>query len=67
MDFEEVRSIFLSPNVTDDYQIIFGKPDRERILALVCGEFEFSKERVDGSIEKLENALAPKQKKLDFF
>ena len=67
MDFEEVRSIFLNPNVTDDYQIIFGKPDRERILALVCDEFEFSKERVDGSIEKLENALAPKQKRLDFF
>jgi len=64
---EEIRKIFLAPEVTDDYKIVFGKPDKEKILALVCGEFEFSRDRVDGSIEKLENALAPKQKRLDFF
>lgn len=64
---EEIRRIFLAPEVTDDYAISFGRPDRERILALVCGEFEFSRERVEGVVEKLEKALAPKQKRLDFF
>ncbi|MDD5501854.1 MAG: flap endonuclease-1 [Candidatus Thermoplasmatota archaeon] len=65
--YAEIQEIFLKPNVTDEYSIVFGKPDRERIISIVCGEFEFSRERVGGAIEKLEKALAPKQKRLDFF
>lgn len=65
--YEEIREIFLKPDVTDEYSINFGKPDKERILSTLCEEFEFSRERVDGAVEKLEKALAPKQKRLDFF
>lgn len=65
--FEEIRKIFLEPKVSDDYSTVFGKPDKEKIISIVCDEFEFSKERVEGAIEKLEKGLAPKQKSLDFF
>ena len=48
----EVRQLFLSPTVTDNYAIAFNPPDRHGILRMLCGEREFSKERVTAALDR---------------
>jgi flap endonuclease-1 len=48
----EIRSIFLKPNVTDTYQLEWKNPDAEGIVKFLCGERDFSEERVRNALEK---------------
>ncbi len=50
---EEIRALFLKPDVTDDYMLDWGKPDTAGILAYLCGEHNFSREKVLAAIEKM--------------
>jgi len=58
-DFKEIEQIFLKPPFAQDYKIEFGSPDREAIFSMLCDEHNFSKERVESALNKLE-------KKADF-
>ncbi|MGC8816616.1 MAG: flap endonuclease-1 [Candidatus Hadarchaeum sp.] len=49
----EVREIFLRPEVTTDYRLVWGDPDPEAIKKFLCDEFDFSEERVLSGIDKL--------------
>jgi flap endonuclease-1 len=49
----EVREIFLSPNVTDKYEVKWGEPDPEGIKRFLCDEHDFSESRVQAGIDKL--------------
>jgi flap endonuclease-1 len=51
-DIEEVRRIYLEPQVTDEYETAPGDPDRQGIVEFLCGEREFSKERVTSALER---------------
>jgi len=51
-DIDGVRQIFLSPDVTDDYDLTFGEPDFAAIVDFLCGEREFSKERVTAALDR---------------
>ncbi len=51
-DVSEIRRIFRSPEVTNDYRIDFTTPDRDGIVRFLCGEREFSQERVEGALER---------------
>lgn len=42
----EIEDIFLKPNVTDEYALKWGSPDEETLVNLLCGEHDFSEERV---------------------
>jgi len=53
VDPMEVREIFLKPDVTDQYQLRWGDPDPEGIKSFLCGEHDFSEDRVQSGIEKL--------------
>ncbi len=55
-DWREIERLFLEPKVTDDYKIVFRKPDREAIKRILVEEHDFSKERVERAIERLERA-----------
>jgi flap endonuclease-1 len=48
----EIRRIFLEPDVTEDYQIEFAKPDWDGIIAFLCDEREFSRERVTAALKR---------------
>ncbi len=54
----EVRKIFLTPDTTDKYEIKWGEPDPERIKSFLCGEHDFSEERVQSGIDKLVSGAA---------
>ncbi len=49
----EVRDIFLRPNVTDKYGLEWGEPNPDGIKNFLCGEHDFSGDRVQSGIDKL--------------
>ncbi len=48
----EVRRIYLSPDVTDEFDIEPFEPDLAGIVRFLCDEREFSRERVAAAIER---------------
>ncbi len=66
---EEIRSIFLEPQVTDDYTTSFGKVDEDAAIRLLVDDHQFSESRVRAALKKLEvQALEPtQQRSLDAF
>ncbi len=68
-DLEEIRHLFLESDVTDDYSIERGVPDRDGVLSFLCEEKDFSPERVEKSLERLEASAkeARAQASLDSF
>jgi flap endonuclease-1 len=49
---DEVRDIFLHPDVTDDFRIDASKPDFGGIVRFLCDEREFSRERVEAALRR---------------
>ena len=49
---QEIREIFLKPNVTGDYEIEFTRPDLDGIIRFLCTEREFSQERVAAALDR---------------
>ena len=48
----EVRRIFLHPDVTGSYDVGQGEPDIEAIAHFLCDEHEFSRDRVTAALER---------------
>ncbi|MEM2169412.1 MAG: flap endonuclease-1 [Candidatus Bathyarchaeia archaeon] len=48
----EIKEIFLHPNVTDNYVIEWRGPDVNGILEFLCGERDFSEDRVRKALEE---------------
>jgi flap endonuclease-1 len=51
---EAVRSIFLEPKVTDEYDLSTHKLEKNKIVEMLVSEFEFSEARVQSAIQKVE-------------
>ncbi len=65
-EFEDVRRIFLEPEVSDDYSLVWGGVDQEGVRRILCDRHGFSVDRVDIVLERVaakQNARA--QKSLD--
>jgi flap endonuclease-1 len=48
----DVRRIFLQPNVTDAYTVAPREPDFDGVLRFLCDEREFSRERVAAALDR---------------
>jgi flap endonuclease-1 len=46
----DIRSIFLEPDISDDYAVACGPPDLDGIVRFLCTEREFSRERVTAAL-----------------
>jgi len=68
-DLDEIISLFLDPEVTDDYELDWPAPDEARMIELLCEGHEFSRSRVESSMKKMQTYRdAASQKSLeDFF
>ncbi len=68
-EFDHIINLFMNPDVSDNYNISFQKPEKDKILKILCDKYEFSELRVEKGIERigysLENTL--KQKTLDMY
>jgi flap endonuclease-1 len=56
-DVAEIRELFLNHKTTDDYKLEWHSPDKEGVIAFLCRERDFSRERVEKALEKMEKAL----------
>jgi len=66
-DFKEIEGIFLNPKYLEDFKIEFKDPMREKVIEFLCEKHDFSKERVESALNKLEQKAQEKgeQKRLD--
>ena len=56
--WREIFSIFSNPEVTSEYNISFRKPSRDKIIEFLCEERDFSRDRVEKAISRLEKSMA---------
>ncbi len=56
-DINEIRQLFLKPQVTEDYKIEWKTPDKDKLKEFLCEERDFSESRIEKGYENLENAL----------
>ena len=54
---EKIREIFLKPKVTDNYKIEWKEPDVEGVVVFLCGERDFSEDRVRKALEKMREGI----------
>jgi flap endonuclease-1 len=65
--YEEIRDLFLKPkvaNVTND-NIKFESVDYDKIIEFLCGEKNFSEDRVNSALQKLKNSDKNKNQSLE--
>ncbi len=54
---QRIRDIFLQPKVTDNYRLEWRKPNLEGVADFLCGERDFSEDRVKKALEKMTHGL----------
>jgi len=62
---DQIREFFIHPEVTDNYEIKWGKPDSEKLIEFLSGKHDFSVDRVEKAAERLKTASGARQKTLD--
>jgi len=63
---DEVREIFLHPNVIEVVELNFREPDKDGVRHMLCDEHDFSRDRIEAALEKFGVARSEqKQKSLD--
>jgi flap endonuclease-1 len=56
-NYEEVRNLFLKPDVTLNYNITFNQLRESDIFAFLCDEKGFSRERVEKAINRMKRSF----------
>ncbi len=59
-NYQTIRDIFLHPKVTSNYKLNWSEPNEERVVAFLCGERDFSEERVRKAVSKIANFSSSK-------
>jgi len=54
---DEIERFFMNPPVEQNPAIEFGKPDVAAVSDYLCNEFEFSRERVERTLNALEKKM----------
>lgn len=58
VNIDEIRKIFKEPKVTDDYEIKWGRPNKEEMKKILIEEHDFSRKRVEKVIDKIEKKMS---------
>ena len=68
-ELERIRQIFLHPDVTSDYTLNWEDPDTESLVRFLCGDRDFSEERVRTAVERAKAAMVRESGKqtLEYF
>lgn len=56
-DYREIEEIFLKPSFSKDYSLKFGLPKKDKVLEMLCEEHDFSRDRVESALNKLEEKM----------
>lgn len=65
IDFQQIRKIFLNPEVADVDEIAFNDVDYDAITEYLTKERSFSEDRVNSTLNRLKKALEKKSQNLD--
>jgi len=65
IDYEQIRKIFLEPEVAEVDEIIFEKVNYEGITNYLVKERSFSEDRIQSSLNRLKKAIEKKSQNLD--
>ncbi|MCE2505032.1 MAG: flap endonuclease-1 [Nitrosopumilaceae archaeon] len=65
IDFQQIREIFLNPEVADVEEIVFNDIDYEGMTNYLVKERSFSEDRVNSTLNRLKKALEKKSQNLD--
>jgi len=65
IEYQQIREIFLSPDVTDAPEIKFGSVDYAGITDYLSSQRNFSRERVEASLNRLKKAVEKKSHSLE--
>lgn len=52
-DYEDLLRFFMEPPVTDEYLLSWSAPDERAVLDFLCGERDFSTERVKNALDRI--------------
>src|SRR5437867_12766871 len=55
---DRIRQIFLKPEVTSNYALKWREPDLDRLVGFLCGERDFSEDRVRTAVAKAKVGFA---------
>ena len=62
---DQIREFFIHPEVTDNYEIKWEKPNSEKLIEFLSEKHDFSVDRVEKAAERLKTASGARQKTLD--
>ena len=65
IDYNQIRKIFLEPEVKEVSEIVFDKIDYEGITNYLVDERSFSPNRVETSLNRLKKAIEKKSQTLE--
>ncbi len=57
-EIQEIRELFLNPEITDNYKLEFRDPDYDGIIKFLCDEHDFSVDRVSKALKDLKESLS---------
>lgn len=56
LDLDAIRDIFLNPKTTDEYRLEWGSFDGNAVKEILCGSFDFSPERIEAALQRIEKS-----------
>ena len=65
IDFQQIRKIFLNPEVAEVDEIVFSEVDYDGIMNYLVKERSFSEDRIQSTLNRLKKALEKKSQNLD--
>ncbi|RLG27331.1 flap endonuclease-1 [Methanosarcinales archaeon] len=65
IEVDSIKNFFQNPPTTKNYTINYEKPEKDKIIELLCEKHDFSHERVSKAIQRLQEASNTGQSTLD--
>jgi len=67
VEVDELRNIFLNPDINKNYNIKWKKVDKEKIIDFMCNQHDFSEKRVLDVVKKMEKLNTTQKSLEDWF
>jgi len=67
VEIDELRNIFLNPEINKNYNIKWKKVDKERIIDFMCNQHDFSEKRVLDVVKRMERLNTTQKSLEDWF
>ncbi len=65
IDYQRIREIFLNPTVASPKSLTWGRLQTDKVIDFLCGERDFSEERVRRALGRLEQSEVRKSESLE--